>query len=141
MGFSNPFFFSTALALMALTTISCSMGDTKLKQYMVEGEGLYLKHCSNCHQVNGQGLAALYPPLNPSDYIDQHIEDVVCLIKYGKKGKMTVNGKVYDQPMPALALSDLEVAEIVTYLYNSGGRNKGLVDVGTTSTMLKKCTP
>jgi cytochrome c551 len=134
-------FFSIIVAL------SCSKGsrqenqnDTKLRQYFVQGEKVYLTNCSNCHQKNGKGLGLLYPPLDKSDFIDQQFEKVVCLIRHGVKGELVVSGKVYNQPMPPMPqLSDLEIAEVATYLYNNWGRSKGLISVQEISSLQSKC--
>ena len=101
---------------------------------------MYIKHCSNCHQTDGSGLGRLYPPLNESDFMENHFEAVVCLIRHGKNGEMIVNGMQYNQPMPGVAtLSDLEIAEISTYIYNSWSHERGLIDVGTVSGILVQC--
>lgn len=118
----------------------CQMKDPKYQQYFVEGEQLYGKHCSNCHQKNGTGLGLVYPPLAASDYVEKNFDKVGCLIKYGAKGDMSVNGDVYHQPMPALPLlTELEIAEILTYVGNSWGHQKGLVDVRTVGRTLGTC--
>ena len=121
---------------------ACNPAETKLQQYVVEGEALYRQHCSNCHQKNGKGLGLVYPPVDQSDFMDQHLEDVICLIKYGRKGEITVNGKTYHQPMPGVpSLTELEVAEICTFLYNHWGRNRGIIEVPMVTQTLDKCTP
>jgi cytochrome c551 len=134
-----------ALLLLACHSKKEDTGNTpdtsiKFKQYFIKGEQLYLKHCSNCHQKDGTGLGLLYPPLNQSDYMRTHFEAVICLIKNGTEGPISVNGKVYNKPMPAtLGLTDLEIAEIATYIYNTGEHNRGLIDVKTTSSILSSC--
>src|SRR5262245_48428098 len=101
---------------------SCNSKDTKLQQYVVQGEQLYVKHCSNCHQKNGKGLGLVYPPVDKSDFMEQNFAEVLCLMRNGKSGEITVNGKSFNQPMPGIPLlTDLEIAEIATYLYNSNG--------------------
>jgi mono/diheme cytochrome c family protein len=120
--------------------LQCSPGDPKFKQYFVEGEQLYLKNCSNCHQKGGMGLGLLYPPLGPSDYMDKSSEAVICLIKNGMKGEIIVNGKAYNQPMPGVPLlTELEIAEIATYIYNSWGHSKGIIQVNQVHEALQKC--
>ena len=111
----------------------------KFQQYYNQGEQLYIRHCSNCHQQNGRGLGLLYPPLDTSDYMENNFDEVVCLIRNGKEGPLTVNGKSYNQKMPAIRLADLEIAEITTYIYNSWKRERGLVDVNLVSEILKSC--
>ncbi len=119
--------------------ISCT-NDPKFQQYYVQGEQLYIKNCSNCHQKNGKGLGLVYPPVDQSDYMDKNFEAVLCLMKYGKKGELMVNGKAFNQPMPGIpTLTDLEIAEIATYLYNNWDRQRGLVDVKEASVVVAKC--
>lgn len=114
--------------------------STKFQQYYVQGEKLYLKHCSNCHQKNGSGLGLVYPPLNRSDYMENNPEKVICLIRYGIKGNLLVNGKSYNQPMPGIpSLGDLEIAEIATYIYNTWEHNKGIISVQEVTAIQKNC--
>jgi mono/diheme cytochrome c family protein len=106
----------------------------------VQGEQLYIKNCSNCHQKNGTGLGLIYPPLKNSDFLLQNRTNVICLIKNGTSGELTVNGKSFNKEMPAMpSLSDLEIAEIATYIYNNWEHNKGLVDVKEVTSILSGC--
>jgi len=99
-----------------------------------------VKNCSNCHQKNGKGLGLVYPPVNQSDYLDKNFEAALCLMKYGTKGELVVNGKTFNQPMPGIpTLTDLEIAELATYLYNNWERKRGLVDVKEATTVIEKC--
>lgn len=112
----------------------------KLDQYLVEGQKLYLQYCSNCHQVEGQGLAKLFPPLKDSDFLKENFELSVCSMKYGLQGEIEVNGIVYNQNMPGLAnLTPLEIAEITTYIMNSWGNDAGLIEVDSVEQILKRC--
>jgi mono/diheme cytochrome c family protein len=125
-----------------ITINSCSFKDPKYQQYYAQGEQLYTKHCSNCHQKSGKGLGRLYPPLAQSDFLKNNFSDAICLMKNGIKDEVVVNTIVYNKPMPGVvALTDLEVAEIATYISNSWGNEHGLVDVSMTSTILSKCKP
>src|SRR5262245_19720562 len=128
-----------ALVILSFLLCACT-GDPKFDQYYAEGEKLYLTHCANCHQRDGKGLGLVYPPLALSDFVDQRTDDVLCLMKSGWKGEMVVNGEVFNQPMPGIpSLTDLEIAEIATYLYNTWGRKKGLIDVKQAGESLKSC--
>ena len=133
------FFLFPALCFALI--IACGKKSSpKFTQYYVQGEKLYLKHCSNCHQVEGTGLARIYPPLNTSDYMDTNFNDVICLIRHGKTGQMIVNGKEFNQPMPGVTtLSDLEVAEIATYIYNTWSHARGIVEVKQAAEILNSC--
>ena len=112
----------------------------RLRQYFVQGQQLYEQHCSNCHQTDGKGFTQLYPPLAQSDYMLADINRTVCLIKYGMQGEITVNEKKYDQPMPAnTKLTNIEIAEIATYIGNAWGNQHGLISVKEVNTLLKQC--
>ena len=112
----------------------------KFDQYMVEGRRLYLNHCSNCHQENGMGLGKLYPPLNGSDYLDKNFDQVLCIMRYGLQGEIIVNGVTYNQPMPGVpTLTNLEIAEIATFIYNSWENEHGLIPLDTVRVIMEKC--
>jgi cytochrome c551 len=113
--------------------------STKFTQYYVKGEQLYLTNCSNCHQKDGTGLGLLFPPLNQSDYL-QNTEEVICLMRHGKNGEIIVNGKSFNKEMKGIpSLTDLEIAEIATYIYNTWGQERGIVDVKEVSAILGRC--
>jgi cytochrome c len=141
---ASHFEFAAFLLLMTFAcTSNSSSADAssiKFKQYYVKGEELYLKHCSNCHQKSGAGLGLVYPPLNTSDYMDKNFAKVLCLMKYGLEGEVVVNGKSFSQPMPGVStLTNLEIAEIATYIYNTWDHERGLVDVTEASGVMDSC--
>ncbi len=128
------------LFIVGLSFNSCAPKDPKFQQYFVEGEQLYLKNCANCHQKDGTGLGRVYPPLLNSDFMDDHFDEVACLIKKGRRGALIVNGEVYVQAMPGVpSLTELEIAEITTYIYNSWGHEKGLIEVRQVNQSLQPC--
>lgn len=133
------------LAVCSLWLAACGQSqtkDTKFQQYYVQGEQLYLKNCANCHQKKGGGLGRVFPPLNQSDYMENNFEEVLCQMKYGKKGEIVVNGKKYNKEMKGIAsLTELEIAEIATYIYNTWGHQRGMVEIPTVESALKKCEP
>jgi cytochrome c551 len=139
--------FCLALALLSCL-VECtdrkdvhpSMKSAQAKQYYIQGELLYAKHCSNCHQKNGKGLGLVFPPVDESDFVDSQFERVICLIRNGIEGEITVNGKTYNKAMPPMSNpNDLEIAEIATYIYNTWGRKHGLIDANEVNAILKKC--
>lgn len=112
----------------------------RLEQYVVQGKGLFTKHCSACHQDSGEGLASLYPPLKQSDYLLEDIPRAACIIKNGLVESIKVNGKPYSQMMPGLAhLTPLEIAEILTYITNSWGNEAGISGVKDVEKWLTSC--
>lgn len=72
--------------------------------------------------------------------MDQQFEEVICLMKNGIAGEVVVNGKKYNKEMKGIpSLTELEIAEIATYIYNSWEHQRGMVDIATVETALKKC--
>lgn len=119
---------------------SCSTKNTRYQQYYAQGQLLYEKNCSNCHQKNGKGLGLVYPPLAQSDYFEKNFKASLCLMKYGLKGEIIVNGKNFNKPMPGIpSLTELEIAEITTYISNSWGRDRGLVEIQEVKLALEEC--
>jgi len=117
-----------------------STSSVKFDQYYLQGEQLYQTNCSNCHQKNGRGLGRIYPPLDTSDFMNDHFEEVICLMDNGKKGELIVNGKNFNKTMPAIpSLTDLEIAEIATYIYNTWNHQRDLVDVKDVQDILSRC--
>lgn len=102
--------------------------DTKVLQYAIEGKALYETNCANCHQKNGTGLGKLIPPIFQSDYFLEDIPRTAKIIKNGQKGEIKVNGVIYNQEMPGNPqLTNIEIAHIMTYLYNIWGNEIGVI--------------
>ena len=87
------------------------------------GAAVYKRNCAACHQPDGKGVKGAFPPLAKSDYLTSP-SIAVNAVANGLSGELTVNGQKYNGVMPALGLSDEEVANVVTYVMNSWD-NKG----------------
>lgn len=112
----------------------------RFNQYKVKGKELYAVKCAACHQVNGEGLASLYPPLKESDYLLEDLARAACIVKNGQTDEIIVNGETYSTMMPPVSdLSPLEIAEIITYITNEWGNSVGLTDVKTVEGWLAAC--
>lgn len=132
----------SGITIVLLAFISChnSRDNIKFQQYFVKGEALYAEHCSNCHGKDGKGLGRLYPPLQDADYVAIHQDSIPCIIKYGMEGEVVVNGIVYNMPMPGIpTLSDLEIAEITTYVINKWDMKRELISVKDISSTIDSC--
>jgi len=116
-----------------------SREEIRLKQYQVQGAKIYATYCANCHQQDGKGLGTLYPPLSESDYLLENLPRAACIIKHGQQKEIVVNGVSYNQMMPANPLTNLEIAEVLTFIGNAWGNETGLVPVKTIEQWLKEC--
>lgn len=88
------------------------------------GKQIYAQTCLACHQAEGQGIANAFPPLANSDYLNADVNRAIDIVLRGKTGEITVNGEKYNSIMTAQTLTDEEVANVLTYVYNSWGNNK-----------------
>lgn len=94
------------------------------EEQMEFGKATYMQTCFACHQAEGQGIANAFPPLAKSDYLNADVNRTIDIILRGKTGEITVNGEKYNSVMTAQTLSDDEVANVLTYVYNSWGNSK-----------------
>ncbi|MEQ3499259.1 copper-containing nitrite reductase [Tenacibaculum sp. SSH1-16] len=108
-----------------------SKQEKSLAQKIADGKQIYTKTCFACHQANGEGIPNAFPPLAKSDYLNADVKRAIDIILHGKTGEITVNGQKYNSVMTKQALNDQEVADVLTYVYNSWGNNKTNVSVNT----------
>ncbi|RFS16826.1 cytochrome c [Emticicia sp. C21] len=126
------------LPLLFLLTSCQSAEKVKLEQYYIGGKEIFETNCANCHQKDGKGLQNLYPPIAGSDYLKDK-SAVILAIKNGLVGEIKVNGKTYNQPMPANShLQNLDIAEVVTYIYNEWGNEQKITTVEEVEKVLNK---
>jgi nitrite reductase (NO-forming) len=100
-----------------------------LEAVLARGKAVYNRTCVACHQPDGKGIAKVFPPLEKSDYLIAHLDDVIHGVIYGQQGPMTVNGVEYNLVMPPQMLNDQDTADAVTYVLNSFGNPGGRIDV------------
>jgi mono/diheme cytochrome c family protein len=98
----------------------------KTKVQKIElGRHLFTSICAACHQPNGLGRSNMFPPLAGSDYLNADKNRAIQIVIAGRQGEVVVNGLKYNSNMPSFPLSDQDIANVLTYVYNSFG-NAGL---------------
>lgn len=101
-----------------------------LTKSIARGKEVYTDFCVTCHKPDGTGTPKFFPPLAKADYLTQHRTDAIRSVKYGQKGKITVNGIEYSGTMPNPGLSDEEVMDVMNYVMNSwGNKSKKMVTI------------
>ena len=102
--------------------------DNELLKSIKRGKEIYIDMCVNCHLPNGKGVPKVFPPLANADFLIKNREASIKAIKYGIKGKIKVNGKIYNGIMAKPGLDDDEVADVMNYINNSwGNKNSKIV--------------
>jgi mono/diheme cytochrome c family protein len=100
-------------------------GDLTKPERIQAGKKLFNSICAACHQATGQGRPNVFPPLAGSDYLNADKNRAIQLVLFGRQGEVLVNGMKYNNNMPSFPLSDADIANVLTYVYNSFG-NSGL---------------
>jgi cytochrome c oxidase cbb3-type subunit 2 len=90
-----------------------------------DARDLYLARCSACHQIGGEGLSGVFPPLKGSAVVNK--DDAtkhIHVVLNGMQGAR-VSGVTYANAMPPFAgtLSDEEIAAIINYERRSWGNH------------------
>lgn len=126
-------------AILLLSAFVFSFQDCQPNQHQ-EGERLYQKNCANCHMENGEGLNALIPPLTDSVFLDKNRDRLPCILRYGLKDSIVVNGIVYSEEMKGVAaLTDIHITNILNYIDHTWGRNQKPFQLEEVQQMLDKC--
>ena len=119
-----------AVILSALIFCSAVLPKQKdeLNQSIVRGKAIYADHCASCHMEKGEGIEGNFPPLAKADYLTKFPEKSIAAVKLGMEGKITVNGKEFENMMPNPGLENNQVADVMNYIRNSfGNTNKKIV--------------
>jgi len=98
-----------------------------LERKISSGRMLYGNYCASCHQMDGAGIGSYYPPLAKSDFIKGNKERAIEVVGYGLSEPITVNGHHYNGFMPSMYLTNEQIAEVLTFIYNSWGNEGGEV--------------
>jgi mono/diheme cytochrome c family protein len=125
------------IVLLSLSSIGgmngCSQGESKSGR-------LYSAHCGNCHGIDGEGLERLIPPLAGSDFLQENKDRLACIIRYGLRGEITVNGEIYHHPMPGNEqLSEVDITNIINYINQSWSQREEFVSPVEIKRQLQEC--
>jgi mono/diheme cytochrome c family protein len=110
----------------ALRGVAPAPGAPKTKAEKIEsGRKLFTSICAACHQPTGQGLPNVFPPLAGSDFLNADKNRAIKIVINGRQGEVIVNGRKFNNSMPKFPLGDDDIANVLTFVYNSFG-NAGL---------------
>lgn len=112
-----------------LSIVMIGIGLCGYSQNVAKGKTVYTQTCVACHQATGVGIPNAFPPLAKSDYLNADVNRAIKQVIKGSNGPMTVNGKKYTGAMPPQALTDQQIADVLTYVYSNWGNNKKVVTV------------
>ncbi|WP_405295073.1 copper-containing nitrite reductase [Algibacter sp. Ld11] len=107
--------------------IASEIPAKSFEEQMEFGKQAYMQTCFACHQAEGQGIPNAFPPLAKSDYLNNDVDRAIGIVLHGKTGEITVNGQTYNSVMTRQMLSSDEIANVLTYVYNSWGNSKKVI--------------
>ena len=81
--------------------------DWSTAELTERGEGVYLKNCVACHQVNGQGITGIFPNLAGSDIVLNDKARNIEILMEGVQGAAMQSF--------ANQLSEVDMASVITY--------------------------
>lgn len=87
------------------------------------GVGIYQSFCAKCHKTNGEGEARKFPRLagNPSVLARNPTSLIRLTLEGGEITQTQKGSKSEKMPSFAQKLSDLEIAEVLSFIRNSWG--------------------
>ncbi|HVG17018.1 MAG TPA: c-type cytochrome [Chitinophagaceae bacterium] len=123
-----------------LTNINRSknVNSREIERQYPKGVALFRTICQTCHGRDGNGVKALAPPLNESEWVVGDKNRLAAIVLYGLSGPIQVGGKLYKAPevngdMPGIGyskdISDEDVAQLLSYIRNSWNNKASKVDV------------
>jgi len=87
------------------------------------GRRLFTSICAACHQPTGRGLPNVFPPLAGSDFLNADKNRAIKIVINGRQGEIVVNGQRFNNSMPRFPLTDQDIANVLTFVYNSFGNS------------------
>ncbi len=131
------------LCTLAGISYSCqrgSEGSLEQDMYYTNGRDLYIQHCQNCHGEKGEGLENLIPPLTDTTYLKTNRNKLACYIKNGMEGSIQVDGRTFDERMPAhQEFTNIDLAQLIVFITNAYGNKQGMYSTTEAEKDLQTC--
>lgn len=94
---------------------------------MARGEQIYKEKCFACHQVNGQGIANVFPSLVGSKFLLEQKVLAVSQVLNGSVNVVANRAIKYPAPMPPQVTTKDDAVAVINYVLNNFGNNGGHV--------------
>ena len=103
------------------------VGETEIRP--ADGQEIYMTRCMSCHQMNGEGVPGVFPPLAGSEFVEGDKGSIIRVILHGMSGEIVVKGVTYSGMMPPWGgfLSDADIAQVLTYVRSNFGNDADAV--------------
>ncbi len=118
--------------------VDVNSNSTVTSKFPTPGKEIYADFCIQCHGANGKGDTKDFPPLDGSDWLTNKRNQSIAAVKFGQSGEILVNKMKYNNSMPAMGLSDQEVADVMNYIMTSWGNKQTKIVTEKEVTAIKK---
>ncbi len=108
----------------------------KLAALYPRGAKIFTTLCQTCHGPDGNGVTALAPPLNKSNWVQGNKNQLIPIVLFGLTGPINVSDHLYKSPeingdMPGIGsndeYSDEDIAQILSYIRNSWNNKASVI--------------
>jgi mono/diheme cytochrome c family protein len=112
-----------------------------------KGAALFQSVCQTCHGADGNGVSALAPPLNNSNWVQGDKNKLIPIVLYGLTGPIKVGGKLYTSPeingdMPGIGankeFTDDDIAQVLSFIRQSWNNKAGEISTADISNTRNK---
>ena len=111
-------------------TSSADNSSGKVDQKIVDaGKAIYVDNCSACHQMNGEGVPGMFPPLKGDANVQDRDPTTIIRVILDGAHAATTAAKPTQLSMPSFnwKLSNEQIADLATYIRNAWGNTAGTV--------------
>jgi len=121
------FLMILAMAAIGNQGFALTPDDDPADAKFPNGAKIYKAKCVACHQLTGMGIPNAFPPLKGSDYLMADKKRAVKQVLNGSHEPMTVNGAVYNLPMPFQVDTHQDAVDVINYVLNAWGNKGGTI--------------
>jgi len=105
-----------------LVAFKSSPVQSKLQASIARGKIVYTARCLVCHMVDGGGVQNMNPPLIKTKWVLGDKSQLIQIVLKGMNTGVTIDDMEYHNVMASHKdLSDLQIADVLTYVRNSFG--------------------
>ena len=119
-----------SIATFSQTKKPAAKATTVSKTTLENGKKVYEQNCLSCHQVDGNGVPMLNPPLVKTKWVLGNKKQLIGIVLKGFNDEIEIDGQTFSNPMPSQAhLTDQEIADVLSFVRNSFGNKASAVKV------------
>jgi len=134
-GWFNPQIYGPYTSADQLESYQPKSGEAAM---LAHGKARYDQVCGLCHGLDGLGKPGQTPPLAGSEWVNtRDFQRLARIPLEGVSGQLAVKGQAWSLSMPAMgaAMTDADLAGVLTYIRSSWGNQNGPVTAAAVKTV------